>query len=131
MLQAMAKAEAEDRARLLGEQIGELGLVLPGSITERKARCGNPRCRCQSDPDAWHGPYFVWTRKLDGKTVSKNLTPEQAAVYRPWLERARRLHELVAELELLGAEAMAQAEGWPAPPPPPPDRRRVPRSARD
>jgi hypothetical protein len=38
----------------------------------------------------------VRTRKLSGNTVSKNLTPEQAAVYRPWLERARRLHELVA-----------------------------------
>ena len=74
MLQVMV--QAEEQARLLIAQMAELGLVLPGSITERRARCGNPRCRCQSDPAAWHGPYFVWTRKLDGKTVSKNLTPQ-------------------------------------------------------
>ena len=122
----MVERDTEARAARLAEQIAELGLVLAGSITERRARCGNARCRCQRDVKAWHGPYFVWTRKLDGKTVSKNLSPEQAATYRPWLERARRLHELVAELEQLGAEAMAKAEGWPVPAAPPPDRRRQP-----
>ena len=129
-LTEMTTSSTEARRRELLGQIAELGPVLSGSITERRSRCGNPRCRCQHDPHAWHGPYFVWTRKLDGKTVSKNLTAEQAATYRTWLTQARRLHELVAELEQLGAEAMAATEGWAPPPPPPPDRRRQPHQAR-
>jgi len=41
------------------------------------------------------------TRKVDGKTVTKLLTPEQLARYQPWLDNARRLRELVSELETL------------------------------
>ena len=26
----------------------------------------------------WHGPYYIWTRKENGKTVTKTLTQKQA-----------------------------------------------------
>jgi hypothetical protein len=89
------------RQREIGVEIAALGLPLPGSLVERRTRCGNPGCRCHADPPQLHGPYLTWTRKVDNKTVTRTLSPEQADRLRPLLDNARRLRELVSELETL------------------------------
>ena len=76
-------------------------MPLPGSLVERRTRCGNPGCRCHADPSQLHGPYLTWTRKVDNKTVTRTLSTEQAGRLRPLLNNARRLRELVSELEAL------------------------------
>ena len=103
--------------------LGQIGYTLPGSITIRRTRCGKPRCACKADPPALHGPYIQWTRTVNGKTVTRLLTPAQYQAYAPWFANARRLRELAAELEALSLAEMARAEGWatitpgtPAPP---------------
>ncbi len=96
----------------LARQLAQIDYALPGSIVTRMMRCGTPGCRCKHDPPQLHGPYLQWTRKVDGKTVTRLLTPEQLARYQPWLDNARRLRELVAELETLTVQAVQQAEGW-------------------
>jgi hypothetical protein len=101
----------EQRRQLLG-QITELGYCLPGTLTERHTRCSSPGCRCRSDPPALHGPYYSWTRKIDGKTVTRTLTPEQARRYGPWFNDARRLRALGTELEALSLKLANDAEGW-------------------
>jgi hypothetical protein len=40
------------------------------------------------------------------------LTPEQVERYQPWLDNARRLRELITELEALTINAVERAEGW-------------------
>ena len=92
--------------------LGQIGYALPGSITIRRTRCGKPRCACNADPPALHGPYIQWTRTVHGKTVTRNLTPAQYQAYAPWLANARRLRELTAELEALSLAEMARAEEW-------------------
>ena len=100
------------RARIHAE-IAALGPCLPGTISARRLRCGNPRCRCRdTDSNQRHGPYHYWTRKISGKTASKLLSAEQAQRYRPWLDNDKRLHDLVRELEALSIQAAHQAEGW-------------------
>ena len=42
-------------------KIARTGMVLPGSITERRTRCGHPGCACHADPPRLHGPYWQWT----------------------------------------------------------------------
>lgn len=125
----MPTNEANRRRRQIMTEIAHLGFCLPGSVVERTSRCASPGCGCQSDPDRRHGPYRLWTRKVAGKTVTKSLSPEQLERYRPWFDNARRLHELVAELEHLSTVTMARAESWPEPPIPPPDGRRARRDA--
>lgn len=93
-------------------QLGDIDFALPGSIVERMMRCGARGCRCKTDPPQLHGPYLQWTRKVDGKTVTKLLTAEQLARYQPWLDNARRLRELVNELEALTVQTVEHAEGW-------------------
>ncbi len=103
--------------------LGQIGFTLPGSITIRHARCGKPRCACAADPPSLHGPYIQWTRTVNGKTVTRTLTPAQYQAYAPWFANARRLRTLAADLQALSLEEMARAEGWatitpgtPAPP---------------
>lgn len=93
-------------------ELSTIDFALPGSITERMMRCGQRRCRCKDDPPQLHGPYLQWTRKVDGKTLTKMLTAEQLARYQAWLDNARRLHELTTRLETLTVEAVERAEGW-------------------
>jgi len=103
----------EQRAAQIAAEIAAIGFCLPGTLSSRMLRCGNPRCRCRdTDTDQRHGPYLYWTRKISGKTASKLLSPEQAERYRPWLANDKRLHDLVRELEALSIQAAEQAEGW-------------------
>ena len=99
------RARAERRRDALIGQIAALGWILPGSLSERFTRCGNPTCRCRADPPQLHGPYPTWTRKVNNKTVTRTLTSEQAERYRPWFDNARRLRELLTELEVLALQA--------------------------
>ena len=102
-----------DQARAAIETaLGQIGFTLPGTITIRHARCGKPRCACAADPPSLHGPYIQWTRTVNGKTVTRLLTPAQHQAYAPWFANARRLRALTAELQALSLAEMARAEGW-------------------
>jgi hypothetical protein len=101
------------RRRQILKEIAQLGFCLPGSVVDRTSRCGNPNCRCHADPAHRHGPYRSWTRKVAGKTVTRRLDDDQLARYGPWFDNARRLRQLVTELEMLSVQAAEDAEGWP------------------
>lgn len=100
----VTQAAVERRRSKITAEIAALGLPLPGSLVQRRTRCGNPGCRCHADPPQLHGPYLTWTRKVDNKTVTRTLSPEQAEQLRPLLDNARRLRELVSELETLALD---------------------------
>jgi hypothetical protein len=103
--QARAAAiAAEITARLAG-----LPYALPGTLADRRTRCGYPGCRCHADPPQRHGPYHQWTRRKNGKTATRILTDGQLADYAPWFDNHRRLRELIAELEELSL-AIAEAD---------------------
>lgn len=102
----------EARLRALAAELAEIDFVLPGTINVAMNRCGKPNCACKADPPRLHGPYVTWTRKVEGRTVTRRLRAEQLERYRPWFENRRRLRELTAELEALSLEVAEQAEGW-------------------
>lgn len=108
-------ASTELRQRQIADEIAGLGLCLPGSLVERTTRCGSPRCRCHTDPSYLHGPYPTWIRKTGTRTITRTLSPAQLERYRPLFDNAKRLRELIGELETLSAEAVEHAEGWAAP----------------
>lgn len=78
-----------------------LGYVRPGSVVRRFMPCGKPGCRCMQDPPALHGPYYQWTRKEGGKTVTRRLTEPQARLCREWQANHRELRAIVRRLEKL------------------------------
>jgi hypothetical protein len=110
---ANTTADIDARRRQLTDQIAALGPTLPGSLVTRTSRCGNRGCRCQTDPDQRHGPYWTWTRSVGGKTITRALTEEQADGYRPWFDNARRLRELTDQLKQLAIEQAETDDQWP------------------
>jgi hypothetical protein len=92
--------------------IARTGMVLPGSITQRRTRCGRPNCACHADPPRRHGPYWQWTRKVAAKTICRWLSADQHHDYQPWVDNDRRLRDLLARLEALGAAALEADPRW-------------------
>ncbi len=101
-----------DRQAEIVRQLGDLGFVLPGTITTRTKTCGKANCRCRTDPDQRHGPYIQWTRTVDGKTVTKQLTTDQLDRYQAWFDNTRLLRDLVDQLQTASIDAITAAEGW-------------------
>lgn len=89
----------------LGRRAGEVGFVVRGSIVANFTTCGSTGCRCKADPPVLHGPYWQWTRSVNGKTVSKRLTAKEAKLYRRWIANARKLDRLVTEMEKISLRA--------------------------
>ena len=108
---AAYQAEAEKIAAELAA-IARTGMILPGSITERRTRCGRSNCACHADPPRLHGPYWQWTRKIAARTVCRWLSPDQYRDYASWIDNDRRLREPLTRLEALGAAALAADPRW-------------------
>jgi hypothetical protein len=88
------------RINALQQQVLQIEHVCSGTVVRSMLRCGKPNCRCATDPDARHGPYFQWNRMKKGKLVHSTITAEQAlflkkaiANYRYVLKLLRRWEE--------------------------------------
>lgn len=99
------------RARIAVE-LGSVGFALPGTVLERRIRCGKRGCRCGADSPQLHGPYYQWTRKLRGKTQTRLLSGAQMARYASWFKNAQRIRSLTSELEALSLDIAESAEDW-------------------
>jgi hypothetical protein len=89
------------RYAALKRAVAEVGLVRRGSLVRRFMPCGKPGCRCQATPPELHGPYYQWTRKVHGKTVTLRLTESQAEALAAWIANGRRLDDIIAQMERL------------------------------
>lgn len=109
---AQPKASDHSDRAAIASRLADAGFALPGSLIERTMRCGKPNCACKADPPRLHGPYHQWTRKVDGKTTTINLTDEQMERYGPWLIEAQRLRRLLNDLEELSLRLASRGENW-------------------
>ncbi len=96
--QEVALGRLEEKFAAIKSEIEEIGFIAQGSVTDRWKKCGKPACRCQRDPDEWHGPYYQWSWKTGGRTASIALSLEQAEVVRQWVENNRRLERIIKRL---------------------------------
>jgi hypothetical protein len=73
------------------QQLQQVDYFLKGTVLKRMMKCGQPTCACHRDPSRRHGPYFEWTYKLQGKTVSVKLRPQAAPLYQAATKQHRQL----------------------------------------
>lgn len=99
------QAEYERRYREIAEQLAGIGLICSGSLTRRYTRCGTAGCKCHADPPQPHGPYHQWTTKVDGKTVTRRLSPAQAKLYQEWIANDRKLRRLIRQMRQVATKA--------------------------
>jgi hypothetical protein len=64
-----------------------------------------PRLPLQRRPPTTPRPYWQWTAKVGGKTVTRRLTERQAALYKEWIANDRKLRAIIAEMRNLAAKA--------------------------
>jgi hypothetical protein len=89
----------EDRYQALKRSVVDLGFIRRGSLVRRFMPCGKTGCCCQAIPPQLHGPYYQWTRKVRGKTVTVRLAPEEARLVEEWIANGRRLRRVVTQME--------------------------------
>lgn len=98
-------AAYQARYAQLADQLAGVGFITAGSVTHRYTRCASPGCRCNADPPQRHGPYYQWTAKVSGKTVTRRLTQEEARLYQEWIANDRQLRALITKMRQVAAKA--------------------------
>ena len=102
---AQRLATYQRRYRELAAQLADVGYIAAGSITRRHTRCANAGCRCHADPPQMHGPYWQWTAKIDGKTVTRRLSDTEAGLYQEWIANDRQLRAIITQMREVAAKA--------------------------
>ncbi len=90
----------------LAQALARIGLIAQGTITERtieredKGRPGKTKS---------YGPYYQWTFKDQGKTVTVNLSKAQVAPFNRAIENHRRLEKILAEMRELSRNILERS----------------------
>ena len=97
----------EKRIQKIKHQIGELGDLRPGALSQQYNVCGSAGCQCKASPPIKHGPYYQISFKRHGKSSSHFVREEDLTEVQQQLENYRRLRELVDEWITVSAQLSA------------------------
>ena len=91
--------EWERKREDLVDSLKELGEFRRGTITANYRKCGKPNCACAREGHPGHGPQYLWSATIKGKSYAKNLKlgPEMQK-YEEETGRHRRFVELCEEM---------------------------------
>ena len=94
-----SRRRPRQRTQALRREIAALDFVSSGTLHTRTKVCGRASCRCATDPEARHGPYFEFNRRLDGRLVHRVIPAALAPRVRQALENYRWIQALLAQWE--------------------------------
>ena len=86
------------RRQDLLQQLAAVGDLRPGSLVPSFRKCGKPNCRCADPEHPGHGPRWILTHSVNGKTRTRTIPPGQLEATRAQIAECQRLRRLVAEL---------------------------------
>lgn len=90
----------------LKRQILNIGFICVGTVLRRYGTCGTPTCRCHGNPPQLHGPYYQWTRKVRGKTVTVRLKPRESEIYAACAANRQALQAIIDQMEAVSMQAI-------------------------
>jgi spermidine synthase len=94
-------AQLNQLIRSFNQQVGKVepeGYILQGSVVRRNLR------RRARGVIKTYGPYYLWTRKVNNKTVTRALTIEQARIIRDAIRRNHKMEQRLADLRYLSEQ---------------------------
>ena len=94
----------ERRIERIQREIGQLGDLRPGSLSQQYNVCGVPGCRCKASPPQKHGPYYQLSISRKGKDTSRFVRRDEVTTVKRQLRNFRRLRTLVDQWIDLAAE---------------------------
>jgi hypothetical protein len=92
-------SQIQERIGQIHHVLSEMQYLSSGTLQKRTKLCGNPRCRCATDPAARHGPYYEWSYLKAGKLRHRTLTPQQAKLMRLAIDNNRKIKKLLKAWE--------------------------------
>ena len=111
------------RFQELKADLAQIEYFSKGTLLARMVRCGKPQCACGKDPSKRHGPYYEWTYKARGKTVTVRLAPEAAPFFRAAARQYRKLKTILNRMETLSRQVKLSESSPRTPPAAPSDER--------
>lgn len=75
--------------------------ILQGTLLKQYKQCGKENCYCRQDRQYWHGPYWIWTRKEKGKTITKTLNKSQVQMFKKSLKNLKEINQLIEKWKKL------------------------------
>ena len=87
----------ERKIERIQRELGALGDLRPGSLSQQYNVCGVEGCRCKSSPPQKHGPYYQLSFSRKGKATSRFVRRKELAVVKRQLKNYQRLRELTDE----------------------------------
>ena len=88
----------EARREAIRRELASIGDLRPGSLFERYRKCGRPGCHCAREGDPGHGPKWVVTARVSGRSLTRAIPREAVAETRAQIQEYQRLRALTAEL---------------------------------
>jgi len=91
--------EYEQKRVALIDSLKELGDFRRGTVTVNYRKCGKPNCACVQPGHPGHGPQYLWSATIQGKSYAKNLKlGPQMQKYEEETARHRRFVEVCDEI---------------------------------
>jgi hypothetical protein len=108
----MNKANQETlqkRIKQIQRELGKLGPMRPGSMSEQYNVCGTPGCHCKDPKNPKkHGPYYHLNYTWRGRSRTEFVKAEEVEAVRRLLENYKRFRALCAEWVDLSVEIAQQ-----------------------
>lgn len=104
MAQEKELARLEKRFEMQKKKLLATGLFWKGSITKRWMTCGNPGCKCKTERNRRHGPYYWWTTKKKGCTQAVLIPKQSLGEAKKYLKNYREFQLCIQVLSQLSEE---------------------------
>jgi hypothetical protein len=114
----------EAERRRIYQVLSQIGDFRRGSISVNYRRCGKPNCACAKPDHPGHGPQYLLTTKINGKTQAKNVhsgpelekVEEEIANHQKFRELVKTIvtvNEHICDLKEAESQAEATAKKGP------------------
>ena len=98
MKDSSAVLALKNRHQRLQKELAQVGLIALGTISRRMIVKPDPADKTKKKT---YGPYYQWTYKQQGKTVTVNLTSNQAREFQAAIDNQRKLELIVKKMHEL------------------------------
>ena len=79
--------------------LDKIDVAIPGRLRTVTMKCGKASCPCSSgEKEFFHGPYFFWDRKVNGKLSSLSIPEKMVPKFQKWLDNRKKIEVLVKKL---------------------------------
>jgi len=94
----------------LQKEFTQIGYICCGSIMSLYRKCGKPKCGCKDDLEMRHGPYHIWTRKKNGKTVTRSLPKKQAEHCLEYIQNLKKMEKIIEEMKKVSIQIVEEGK---------------------